>query len=96
MNGHSKDLKTNWKVCQKLCQQPVAKIILVCMLLQNILCTIQQSQVSYHFICPAPDFDDCISQGPKGRPLPMGVYKMSLYDDSDLSVSDLKMIQMKN
>ena len=39
-----KDLKTNWKVCNwkvclKLRQQPVAKIIFVCMLLRNILCT---------------------------------------------------------
>jgi len=71
-----RDLKTNWKVCNwkvclKLRQQPVAKIIFVCMLLRNISCTIQQSQVSDHFRCAAPYFDDWISQGPKGRPLPI-------------------------
>ena len=70
------DLKSNWKVCNwkiclKLRQQPVAKIIFLCLLLRNILCTIQQCQVSDHFLSPALEFEDWISQGPKGRPLPM-------------------------
>ena len=55
----------------KLRNQPVAKIMFVCMLLRNAYVTMNGSQVSEYLISLPPSFEHWVSQGPSARPLPM-------------------------
>jgi hypothetical protein len=69
------DLKVHWKYCDykhvlKLRQQPVGKIIFVCMLLRNAYVTLYGSQSTEYFCMLPPTFQAWLSQGPKARPLP--------------------------
>ena len=73
--GCYKDLKSTWKVCEwkiclKLKNQPVAKIMFTCFLLKNILTTFYSCQTAEHFILQPPTFEDYIAQGPRARPIP--------------------------
>lgn len=70
-----KDLKNTWKVCEwkiclKLKNQPIAKMMLVCFILKNVLTTFYGCQTAEYFQCMPPTFDDYISQGPRAHPIP--------------------------
>lgn len=70
-----KDTKQQWKYCDtgkvlQLRKQPVAKIMLVAMLLRNVHVTMNGSQMGLSFEMIAPTFEDWIAQGPRARPIP--------------------------
>jgi hypothetical protein len=70
-----KDLKVmfkymDYKHFMKLRNQPLAKIVFVCLLLRNAYNTMNPGQTSQYFVCDPPTFEDWVSQGPKAHPLP--------------------------
>ena len=72
-------MKTLWKYCDyrhclKLRNQPLGKIILVCMLLRNAYVAMNGSQTCEYFICEPPSFEHWISQGPHAKPLPAELF----------------------
>ena len=74
-----KDLKTIWKYCDyrhilKLRNQPVGKIVFVCMLLRNAHVTMNGNQAGEYFICHPPTFEHWVSQGPQAHPLPPDLF----------------------
>jgi hypothetical protein len=73
-----KDLKQQWKYMDyrhalKLKNQPVSKIVFICMLLRNAHVTMNGCQASIYFTCDPPSFEDWISQGPQAHPIPDGI-----------------------
>jgi hypothetical protein len=70
-----KDLKTTWKYIDykhalKLQNQPVAKMIFVCLLLRNAHVTMNGCQSSAYFSLQPPTFEDWTAAGPQAFPLP--------------------------
>jgi len=68
-------LKTQWKYMDykhvlKLRNQPVGKIVFVCMLLRNAHCSMNASQTSEYFSLKPPSFEDWVSAGPRAYPIP--------------------------
>ena len=89
-----KDVKSQWKYLDykhalKIKNQPLAKIVIVCMLLRNALNTMYGSQTSVYFNLLPPQFEEWVSQGIQGRPIPADSLFNPLYhtinrdDDSD-------------
>ena len=71
-----KDLKTMWKYLDykhvlSLKKQPLAKIIFVCMLLRNAHVTMNGNQAAHYFLCQPPTFEQWVSQGPRGKDIPL-------------------------
>jgi len=90
-----KDDKGLWKYLDykhvlKLRNQPVAKIMFVCMLLRNAYVTMNGSQVSEYLISLPPSFEHWVSQGPSARPLPNNSIFSNdfIYDSDDDSSED--------
>jgi hypothetical protein len=70
-----KDLKTHWKYCDyrhalQLRKQPVAKIILVCMILRNAHNCMNGGETSNYFRFSSPSFEEWVAQGPRAHPIP--------------------------
>lgn len=70
-----KDLKTVWKYCDyrhclKMRNQPLGKIMFVCMLLRNMHITMYGNQNTQYFECLPPTLEEYLGQGIKARPLP--------------------------
>jgi hypothetical protein len=83
-----KDLKGQWKYLDyrhalKITNQPLAKIVTVCMILRNALNTMYGSQTSLYFGIMPPTFEDWVHQGKQGRPIPIDSIFNPLYHDDD-------------
>ena len=70
-----KDLKGQWKCLDyrhalKIKNQPLAKIVITCMILRNALNTIYGSQTSVYFNILPPTFEEWVHQGKQARPIP--------------------------
>lgn len=70
-----KDIKTLWIYCDyrhalKLRNQPIAKILFVCLLLRNAYVTLNGSQVGDYLDMLPPTLEEWTAQGPQARPLP--------------------------
>jgi hypothetical protein len=84
-----KDIKVQWKYlnfkyCLTLKNQPLAKIVFACMLLRNVLCTLYADQTADYFVMLPPEFEEWISQGPQGRPLPEdSIFHPNFHDDAN-------------
>jgi hypothetical protein len=70
-----KDLKTMWKAIDykhalKMRNQPISKIMFVCMLFRNAHNCMNGSQTSRYFRMNPPSFEEWVSLGPKAHPLP--------------------------
>ena len=74
----------------KLRNQPVAKIMFVCMLLRNAYVTMNGSQVSEYLISLPPSFEHWVSQGPSARTIPNNSIFSNdcIYDSDDDSSED--------
>jgi hypothetical protein len=75
-----KDMKTLFKCMDyshmlKMQSQPIAKIILVAMILRNAHNTMNGSQTSLYFGLNPPSFEEWVSQGPRAHPIPEGVFE---------------------
>ncbi len=73
-----KDLKVTWKYMDyrhvlKLKNQPVAKIVFVCMLLRNAHVTMNGCQTSMYFNCNPPSFEHWTCRGRLYKPVPAGI-----------------------
>jgi len=60
----------DYKHALKLKNQPLAKIVIVCFLLRNALNTMYGSLTSIYFNILPPSFEEWISQGKQGKPIP--------------------------
>ena len=59
----------DYKHALKIKNQPLAKIVIVCMLLRNALNAMYGSQTSVYFNLLPPSFEEWICQGIQGRPI---------------------------
>lgn len=83
-----KDLKTYWKICDyrhvlKLRQQPVAKIVFVCLLLKNMHACMYGNENADYFIEITPSIELYLSQGPSANPLPRDLIFSDEYEYHD-------------
>ena len=79
----------------KLRNQPVAKIMFVCMLLRNAYVTMNASQTSEYLDILPPSLEHWLSQGPRAHPIPDNcvwsddyVRPDELDDDSDSDIDE--------
>lgn len=88
-----KDVKGMWKYLDyrhvmKLRQQPVAKIMFVCMLLRNAYVTMNACQTAEYLDILPPTLEQWLSQGLRAHPLPSNCvfsddYEQPVYDSED-------------
>ena len=88
-----KDVKSQWKYLDykhalKIKNQPLAKIVIVCHLLRNAMNTMYGSQTSLYFNLLPPTFEEWISQGKQGLPIPADSLFNPLYHTVDRVVDD--------
>ena len=70
-------------------RQPIAKIVMVAMILKNAYVTMNANQSSEYFIARPPSFEEWTSQGPRARPIPEdSIFHPDYRNDSDLDSSD--------
>jgi len=91
-----KDVKGQWKYLDykhalKITNQPLANIVITCMILRNALNTMYSSQTSLYFDILPPTFEEWVHQGPQAHPIPADSLFHPDYhgvDDSDSDSDD--------
>ncbi len=74
-------VKNTWKYldakeCMKIYKQPLCKIILTCLLLQNAFICLNGSQTSSYFNFPPPSLEEWTEQGMKAHPIDVIIQQM--------------------